>query len=33
MQRKAKVIDRGELMINCLAILALLAAGVVWGPM
>jgi hypothetical protein len=32
MQLKAKVVDRGELIINCLAILALLAVGVVWGP-
>jgi hypothetical protein len=32
MQLRAKVVDRGELIINCLAILALLAAGVVWGP-
>jgi hypothetical protein len=32
MQLKAKVADRGELIINCLAVLALLAVGVVWGP-
>jgi hypothetical protein len=32
MQLKTKVIDPGELIINCLAILALLAVEVVWGP-
>jgi hypothetical protein len=32
MQLKTKVVDRGELIVNCLAILALLAVGVVWGP-
>jgi hypothetical protein len=32
MRLKAKVADRGELIINCLAVLALLAVGVVWGP-
>ena len=32
MQLKEKVADRGELIINCLAVLALLAVGIVWGP-
>ncbi len=32
MQLETKAADRGELIINCLAILALLAVGVVWGP-
>jgi hypothetical protein len=32
MQLKTKEVDRGELIVNCLAILALLAVGVVWGP-
>jgi hypothetical protein len=32
MQLKAKQVDRGELIINCLAIVALLAVGIVWGP-
>ena len=32
MQLKAKLVDRGELIINCLAIVALLAVGIVWGP-
>jgi hypothetical protein len=32
MQLKTKGVDRGELIVNCLAILALLAVGVVWGP-
>jgi hypothetical protein len=32
MQLKTKVADRGELIINCLAVLALLAVGIVWGP-
>ena len=32
MQLKAKKVDRGELIINCLAIVALLAVGIVWGP-
>jgi hypothetical protein len=29
MQLKTKGVDRGELIVNCLA---LLAVGVVWGP-
>jgi hypothetical protein len=29
---KEKVVDRGELIINCLAVLALLAVAVAWGP-
>jgi hypothetical protein len=32
MQLKEKVADRSELIINCLAVLALLAVGIVWGP-
>jgi hypothetical protein len=32
MQLKTKGVDRGELIVNCLAILALLAVGIVWGP-
>jgi hypothetical protein len=32
MQLKAKLADHGELIINCLAVLALLAVGIVWGP-
>jgi hypothetical protein len=32
MQLKAKFTDRGELILNCLAVLALLAVGIVWGP-
>jgi hypothetical protein len=32
MQLKEKLADRGELIINCLAILVLLAVGVAWGP-
>ena len=32
MQLKTKEVDRGELIVNCLAILALLAVGIVWGP-
>jgi hypothetical protein len=32
MQLKAKVADHGELIINCLAVLVLLALGVTWGP-
>jgi hypothetical protein len=32
MQLKTKVADHGELIINCLAVLALLAVGIVWGP-
>ena len=31
MQLKSKEIDYRELVINCLAIVMLLAAGVVWG--
>jgi hypothetical protein len=31
MQVKSKDIDYRELVINCLAIVMLLAAGVVWG--
>jgi hypothetical protein len=31
MQLKSKEIDYRELIINCLAIVMLLAAGVVWG--
>jgi hypothetical protein len=32
MQLKTKSTDRGELILNCLAVLALLAVGIVWGP-
>jgi hypothetical protein len=32
MQLKAKLADHAELIINCLAVLALLAVGIVWGP-
>jgi hypothetical protein len=32
MQLKAKFTDHGELILNCLAVLALLAVGIVWGP-
>jgi hypothetical protein len=31
MQLKSKEINYGELIINCLAIVVLLAVGVVWG--
>jgi hypothetical protein len=31
MQLKSKDVDYGELIINCLAVLVLLAVGVVWG--
>ena len=32
MQLKVKSTDHGELILNCLAVLALLAVGIVWGP-
>ncbi len=32
MQLKDKVTDPGELIVNCLAVVVLLAVGIVWGP-
>jgi hypothetical protein len=32
MQLKEKATARGELIVNCLAVVVLLAVGIVWGP-